>query len=96
MASAARPVDPTRSLFWHLMPLYVLGVESFLQVLPGVAEGRRPAVRPQDRARRRYRGEPTAQEINAFERQGFRFLHERDFDETVRRFGADGYFSATS
>ncbi|MBT2406846.1 MULTISPECIES: formyltransferase family protein [unclassified Streptomyces] len=88
IASDELPVDRTRSLFWHLLPLYVLGIERFLQVLPGLAEGRIPPAEPQDRTQRQYHSEPTAQEINAFEQRGFRFIDERDYEEAVARFGS--------
>lgn len=42
VASADLPVDRARSLFWRLPALYVLGVELFLRVMPGLAKGRKP------------------------------------------------------
>ncbi|MFD0384932.1 formyltransferase family protein [Streptomyces stramineus] len=88
IASDDIPVDRTRSLFWHLPQLYVRGVELFLQALPGLAEGHRPAAQPQDRTRRQYHSEPTPQEIAAFEGLGFTFLSEDDYEELVARFGS--------
>ncbi|MFD3572294.1 formyltransferase family protein [Streptomyces sp. NPDC058644] len=59
IASDELPFDHTRSLFWHLTRLYVLGIELFLQELPDLAEGKRPPAQPQDRAQRHYHSKPT-------------------------------------
>ncbi|WP_051852255.1 formyl transferase [Streptomyces aureocirculatus] len=87
IASDELPLDRGRSLFWHLTRLYELGVELFLQELPGLAKGKRPPAQPQDRAQRHYHSKPTPQEIETFEKLGFRFLCESDYEEVVRRFG---------
>jgi methionyl-tRNA formyltransferase len=88
VASADLPVDRSRSLFWHLPQLYELGITLFLQALPGLTEGRRPPVKPQDRTRRQYHKKPTIQEMATLERMGFQFLVQRDYEEVVRRFGS--------
>ncbi|MFD3613137.1 hypothetical protein ACFWXA_34790 [Streptomyces atroolivaceus] len=87
----ARPyADRTRSLFWHLPQLYQPGVDLFLKELTGLAEGRRPAHQPQDRAQRCYHSTPTARETSAFQQMGFPFLHESDYAEVVHRFRVKG------
>ena len=88
IATADLPFDHSRSLFWHLPQLYELGIDQFVRLLPGLARGDRPPAEPQDRTRRQYHGRPTLAELQTFERMGFRFLLESDYEEVVRRFGA--------
>ncbi|WP_162889968.1 formyltransferase family protein [Streptomyces olivoreticuli] len=89
IASGHLPVEPNRSLFWHLPRLYVLGIELFLQVLPGLTKCTRITAHRQENSRRRYYGKLTTEEEAAFEKQGFRFLDDRDYAEITRRFGVD-------
>ena len=88
IASADLRFDAGHSLFWHLPRLYELGFDLLVQMLPGLAQGDRAPARPQDFTRRRYHGRPSIEEMQTFERMGFRFLLEPDFEEVVRRFGA--------
>jgi len=88
IASADLPYDRTHSLFWHLPQLYELGMDLFLRLLPILAEGDRPPAKPQDLARRHYHGRPRVEEMRTFERQGFQFLLENDFQDVVGRFGS--------
>ena len=88
IASADLRFDRGHSLFWHLPRLYELGIDLFLQLLPSLARGDRPPAKPQDLTRRRYHGRPSIEEMHTFERMGFRFLLESDYEDVVRRFGA--------
>ena len=88
IATADLRFDAGHSLFWHLPRLYELGFDLLVQLLPGLARGDRPPAQPQDFTRRRYHGRPSIEEMQTFERMGFRFLLEPDFEEVVRRFGA--------
>ncbi|MFJ8229261.1 formyltransferase family protein [Streptomyces sp. NPDC094448] len=86
VAERRLPFDRTRSILWHLPALYTLGAEMFLEALPGLAAGRLPAARPQERAARRYRSELSAEQALELERLGFRFVAGRDVDELAARF----------
>ena len=55
---------------------------------PEPGRGDRPPAKPQDLTRRRYHGRPRVEEMRTFERQGFQFLLETDFQDVVRRFGS--------
>ncbi|UGY94410.1 formyl transferase [Streptomyces gobiensis] len=80
------PVDPERSMFWHGLQLYPLGIDLFLRILPDLESGRWPTTRPQDRRQRQYRSWPSAADFAAFRSKGLRLADSRDYLEIIRRF----------
>ncbi|GAA2090630.1 hypothetical protein GCM10009759_14320 [Kitasatospora saccharophila] len=72
------PVDPARSLAWHVAHAYPRGVRVLLDVLPRVLAGRPvPALR-QDPALRRYRSLPGPADFAAFRERGLRLVDPGD------------------
>ncbi|MEU5216580.1 formyl transferase [Streptomyces sp. NPDC020807] len=91
------PVDPTRSLAWHVVHTYPLGVAALLRVLPDVLAGHPvPALR-QDRALRRYRSLPAPEDFAAFHARGMRLVDPTDHRTLLGPFTApDGSGPATA
>jgi len=80
------PIDPHHSLFWHLMHLYPLGVELFLQTLTHLEAGRALRPQPQDRSQRAYRSLPSPEQFAAFRAKKLRLVDPEDYREFLGRF----------
>lgn len=72
------PVDPERSLLWHICATYPVGVEQVLSVLRELRSGRRPAGVVQDGRARHYYRLPAGADFARFREMGLRIV---DFDE---------------
>jgi methionyl-tRNA formyltransferase len=80
-------ITDARSLYWHFLQLYRLGVDAFLRLLPDLDEGGLLATRPQDANRRRYFSEPSQRDLEAFQRRGFRLVDRHDHQTLIAGFG---------
>lgn len=78
LGCARLPVDPARSLAWHVAHTYPRGVDLLLALLPEVLSGRPlPALR-QERSLRRYRSLPGPADFAAFRARGLRLVDPGD------------------
>jgi methionyl-tRNA formyltransferase len=80
------PVDPGRSTFWHMLHLYPLGVELFLEALATLEAGKPLDAHAQDRSQREYRSYPSAEDFTAFEAKGLRLVDPESDWEFLMRF----------
>ena len=85
VVSMARvPVDPTRSLFWHVLSLYPAGVAMIVDALARVARREKLAVQSQSGGS--YYSYPSAEEWDEFLRRGWRVADPSDLYELALRF----------
>ncbi|RKE22531.1 formyl transferase [Streptomyces sp. TLI_171] len=88
LAAGRLPVDPARSLAWHVAHTYPVGIAALLRLLPGLLAGRPvPAVR-QDRALRHYRSLPGPADLAAFRARGLRLVDQSDHHTLLGPFTA--------
>lgn len=81
------PVDPARSLLWHVCRTYPVGVDEVLALVRQMGRGRRPAGLIQDRRARHYFRLPTRDDFARFKAKGFRVVDDDDYDELLAPFG---------
>lgn len=87
------PVDPARSLIWHVVNTYRPGLDLFIQMLAGLRGGVLPQPMVQDRALRVYGSLPDAAAFHTFRERGFRLYDPKEYMEIVNGFlpaGAGG------
>jgi methionyl-tRNA formyltransferase len=82
------PIDPQRSLLWHVVRTYRPGLELFFEMLHGLRAGREPEPIAQDRAQRRYGSLPCVDAFKEFSRRGFRLYQPEDYLDILRSFVA--------
>jgi len=82
------PVDPTRSLFWHVLSLYPGGVAMIADALARVARGEELPVRSQSGGS--YYSYPRADEWDEFLRRGWRVADPSDLYELAARYRESG------
>jgi hypothetical protein len=82
------PVDPGRSLAWHITHTYPQGVAVLLDVLPQVLAGQAVPSLRQDGRRRCYRSLPDAQDFADFRARGLRLIAPGDHRELLGPFVA--------
>ncbi|MFI0975980.1 formyl transferase [Streptomyces sp. NPDC021093] len=80
------PVDPARSLVWHVAHTYPQGVAALLNVLPEVLAGRTVPSLRQDGRKRCYRSLPGVRDIAAFHDRGLRLIAPGDHRELLGPF----------
>jgi methionyl-tRNA formyltransferase len=78
------PVDPTRSLFWHVLSLYPGGVAMIADALTRVVRGERLPVQSQSGGS--YYSYPSAEEWDEFLRRGWRVADPSDLYELALRY----------
>lgn len=66
------PIDPERSLLWHVLNAYQPGLELFLAMVEAWRRGDQPEPVAQDVSQRHYRSMPDAAAFAAFRAKGFR------------------------
>ena len=80
------PVDPDRSLLWHVLNAYRPGLERFLAMMAGWRRGEAVRTIPQDYALRDYRSMPDAAAFAAFRARGFRLFDPALYAELMAGF----------
>ena len=84
LGTARMPVDPARSLLWHLLQLYPGAASMIADVLDRLGRGEVPAATPQLGGT--YYSYPTESEWQEFGRRGWRIADPSDFAATWRRY----------
>ncbi len=82
----ARPTQPECSLFWHIVNLYAPAADSILKAIQAYRSGVAPPVLPQAHQHGAYYSIPTAQDFDAFQRNGLKLLEEADYFQLLQRF----------
>lgn len=80
------PVDPARSLLWHVVQTYRPGLALFLDMLAGLRAGRQPKPVVQDRSQRVYGTLPDAGAFRTFWDRGFRLYDPKEYMNLVNGF----------
>jgi len=75
------PVNPDRSVHWHMHQIYPLTIPDLLHFIDEIADGRRVNAAPQDLSLRRYYKIPTASEVELLKSRGRCLV---DFEEYAR------------
>ena len=80
------PVDPARSLLWHVVNTYDAGLDLFLAMLDGLRRGEAPVPRMQDRSQRVYGSLPGREAFDAFRAKGLKLFDPDEYMEILRGF----------
>ncbi|CAA7612702.1 formyl transferase [Magnetospirillum sp. UT-4] len=80
------PVDPARSLLWHVVGTYGPGLDLLYGVMDGLRAGRPPELAEQDRTRRAYASLPDAQSFAAFRSRGLRLYDPKEYMDILNGF----------
>lgn len=88
------PVDPSRSLLWHVLNTYGPGLDLFFDMLDGMRAGRLPQPQVQDVASRVYGTLPDAQSFKTFWDKGYRLYDPKEYMELLRGFLPAGHEAA--
>ncbi len=84
------PIDPDRSLLWHVVNTYRPGIDLFLDLLDRVRQGAPVAVMPQDRSQRRYGSLPGAEMFHEFRAKGLKLFDPAEYLEILSGFLTPG------
>lgn len=80
------PVDPARSLLWHVVNTYGTGLELFFRMLDGLRRGEEPQPQVQDINQRVYGSLPGAEAFEAFRQKGLKLFDPEEYMEILRGF----------
>ena len=86
VAIARRPVEQGRSLFWHIMSLYPLGVPLMVEAVRRLTSGEPVPRQPQQGGGDTYRSTPTAADVDALTSRGLELFDADDLREMLTRF----------
>jgi len=86
IAIARRPVEQGRSLLWHIMSLYPLGVPLIVEAVRRLTSGEPVPRQPQQSGGGTYRSTPTAADVDALTSRGIELFDADDLREIVTRF----------
>ncbi len=82
------PVNPARSLFWHILSLYPIGAEMILRAIGQIEAGATLPVLPQRAGEGAYYSFPSDDDLVRFTAAGWRLFDRSDLDELLGGFGA--------
>ncbi len=88
IATARQSVDRSRSLLWHILSLYPLGVRLIGDAVGRIERSQFIAAEPQDPAIGAYFTFPTEEELLRFAGQGWRLFDPEDIEKLMALFGA--------
>jgi methionyl-tRNA formyltransferase len=86
IAVARRPVERGRSLLWHILSLYPLGVPLILETVRRLTRGERVPRQPQEAGVASYRSTPGAADVEALIARGVDLFDTSDLQEMVARY----------
>ena len=88
IAIARRPVEQGRSLLWHILSLYPLGVPLIVEALRRLTSGEPVPRQAQTSLGGTYRSTPTATDVDALTARGIELFDADDLREMFTRFAA--------
>jgi methionyl-tRNA formyltransferase len=80
------PFDRTRSMMWHALQLYPLGVRAVLEAVAAFARGGTVIAEPQDPERRKYHRFPTPADFAAFHAKGLKLYDFAEYSSQLAAF----------
>jgi methionyl-tRNA formyltransferase len=80
------PVDPARSLLWHVVNTYRPGLQKFYALLDDLRAGRPVTEMVQDRSQRVYASLPKQEQFRAFLDKGFNLFEPKEYMEIIAGF----------
>ena len=80
------PIQPERSLLWHVMRAYAPGIELFVEMVEGLRRGCPPMPQVQDTSDREYVSMPAAEAFETFRRRGLRLYDPKEYMDVLKRF----------
>lgn len=80
------PVDPQRSLLWHILHLYPASADWVAAQVEGILQGEQPAALPQNEADSAYYTFPDAQEIEEFESMGWKIVDAAEYSAFIQHY----------
>lgn len=86
IAIARRPVEQGRSLLWHIMSLYPLGVPLIVETVRRLTSGEPVPRQSQESGGGTYRSTPTAADVDALTARGIELFDAHDLREILTRF----------
>ena len=86
IAIARRPVEQGRSLLWHIMSLYPLGVPLMVEAVRRLTSGEPLPRQAQESGAGTYRSTPTAADVDALAARGIELFGADDLREILTRF----------
>jgi methionyl-tRNA formyltransferase len=86
VSTAGRPVMPGRSLLWHILALYPLGVGLIADALAALSRGAPLRAAPQSLSDGAYYSHPSNQDWETFGRRGWCSVDPSDLDTVLRRY----------
>lgn len=89
LSHSGLPIDPGRSLLWHVCNIYSRGIDDSLGIIRAVADGRRPPGEPQDTSLRRYHHLPGVDEFQALRDKGFQLVAYADYEALLEQYRAE-------
>ncbi|MGE4280739.1 MAG: formyl transferase [Magnetospirillum sp.] len=87
------PVDPSRSLLWHVVNTYGTGLELFFHMLDGLRRGEEPQPQIQDSSQRAYGSLPGAEAFAAFHQKGLKLFDPQEYMEILHGFVPEHSYS---
>lgn len=80
------PIDPGRSLLWHVVNTYRPGLDLFLSMLDDLRQGREPRCSTQDLSLRQYGSLPGAEPFAEFRARGLKLFEPAEYLEILSGF----------
>ncbi len=87
IATARQPVDRSRSLLWHILSLYPLGIRLIEDAVRRIERAEEIVTTPQDAGSGAYFSYPTEDELLRFSAQGWRLFDPEDVEKLSALFG---------
>lgn len=86
IANSRLPVDPSKSLFWHVLRLYAGGCALVTDALRNIEQGERLVSTPQDPEAGEYFSFPTEEDLHRFRETGWDIFHGEEIFELIGQF----------
>lgn len=80
------PIQPSRSMLWHVVRTYGPGLDLFMDMFQALARGDVPQPQEQDRSQRIYASLPDAQAFDTFRARGLRLWDQAEYLEILKPF----------
>jgi len=72
-------IDYSKSVLWHIVRMYPLGIDMFLKILPGLENGEGFSAVPQDSSKHKYYTYPEPAEFEEFTAKGYKLIDNGEY-----------------